>query len=184
MAELDIAAFLRARLDEREAKAKAATQGQFGRWMVDEGKHYQDGRARRIVTMAYDSDYALVGESAWPGEQVLTNCSFDHSIDEQEEVDLHFIADNDPEFVLADVAAKRQIIHEHLDDGMWKHAEDGSLVRAGPLGDRCSSCLDDGPLAAEAGNEFAEMRPYPCRTLRLLALPYAGHPDYREEWKP
>jgi hypothetical protein len=24
----------------------------------------------------------------------------------------------------------------------------------------------------------------PCRTLRLLAGPYAGHPDYREEWKP
>lgn len=22
------------------------------------------------------------------------------------------------------------------------------------------------------------------RTLRLLALPYADHPDYREEWKP
>jgi hypothetical protein len=24
----------------------------------------------------------------------------------------------------------------------------------------------------------------PCETLRLLALPYADHPDYREEWKP
>lgn len=23
-----------------------------------------------------------------------------------------------------------------------------------------------------------------CVTLRLLAVPYAGHPDYREEWKP
>ena len=25
---------------------------------------------------------------------------------------------------------------------------------------------------------------YPCRTLRALALPYADHPDYREEWRP
>lgn len=25
---------------------------------------------------------------------------------------------------------------------------------------------------------------YPCLTMRYLALPYAGHPDYREEWKP
>lgn len=25
---------------------------------------------------------------------------------------------------------------------------------------------------------------YPCRTLTLLALPYADHPDYRQEWKP
>ena len=24
----------------------------------------------------------------------------------------------------------------------------------------------------------------PCVTLRLLALPYAAHPDYREEWAP
>jgi hypothetical protein len=24
----------------------------------------------------------------------------------------------------------------------------------------------------------------PCPTLRLLALPYADHPDYREEWRP
>ncbi len=25
---------------------------------------------------------------------------------------------------------------------------------------------------------------YPCTTLRLLAVLYAGHPDYREEWRP
>lgn len=24
----------------------------------------------------------------------------------------------------------------------------------------------------------------PCPTLRLLALPYADHPSYREEWRP
>ena len=25
---------------------------------------------------------------------------------------------------------------------------------------------------------------FPCQTLRLLALPYADHPDYRDEWRP
>jgi hypothetical protein len=25
---------------------------------------------------------------------------------------------------------------------------------------------------------------YPCDTLKLLALPYADHPDYRDEWRP
>lgn len=25
---------------------------------------------------------------------------------------------------------------------------------------------------------------FPCATARLLALPYADHPDYREEWRP
>ena len=109
----DLVVFLRARLDERESKAKAATQGQFGKWMVEEGKHYQDGRARQIVTMAYDPEYALVDESAWPGEVVLTNCSYDHLIEEQEEADLHFIADNDPVFVLADVESKRQLLDGH-----------------------------------------------------------------------
>ena len=26
--------------------------------------------------------------------------------------------------------------------------------------------------------------PSPCEDLRLLALPYAGHADYRDEWRP
>jgi hypothetical protein len=26
--------------------------------------------------------------------------------------------------------------------------------------------------------------PEPCPTLRLLSLPYADHPDYREAWRP
>jgi len=155
VAELDIAAFLRARLDEQEI----AGPGEVA-W----------ASFLRHGMLAYTSVVSRNGDMWVANGQVVepvgTTVIFDQA------------------FVLADVAAKRQILHEHLDDGMWKHAEDGSLVRAGPLGDRCSSCLDDGPLAAEAGNEFAEMRPYPCRTLRLLALPYAGHPDYREEWKP
>ncbi|MFI7643722.1 DUF6221 family protein, partial [Nonomuraea sp. NPDC049400] len=25
---------------------------------------------------------------------------------------------------------------------------------------------------------------FPCATVRVLALPYADHEDYREEWKP
>lgn len=26
--------------------------------------------------------------------------------------------------------------------------------------------------------------PEPCPTMRLMALPFADHPDYREEWRP
>lgn len=26
--------------------------------------------------------------------------------------------------------------------------------------------------------------PEPCPTLRLMALPFADHPDYREDWRP
>lgn len=65
-----------------------------------------------------------------------------------------------PAFVLADVAAKRQIIEEHYNDhGL------------------CNVCADE-------PHYDATWRPYPCKTLRLLALPSADHPDYRKEWTP
>lgn len=58
--------------------------------------------------------------------------------------------------------AKRRIVEEHY--FMPRHEsrdfgfEDGN----------CVTCRKQGP----------------CTTLRLLALPYADHPDYREEWRP
>ncbi|MEV8610273.1 DUF6221 family protein [Amycolatopsis sp. NPDC051373] len=57
-------------------------------------------------------------------------------------------------WTLDDVAAKRQIIELHTPDWPWNKA--------------CGCC---GEAAL-------------CRTLRLLALPYDEHPDYREEWRP
>lgn len=59
-----------------------------------------------------------------------------------------------PTRVLAEVAAKRRIIHEH---------------RIGF--DPC-----------DAHN--ASFESVPCETMRLLALPFADHPDYRPEWAP
>lgn len=59
-----------------------------------------------------------------------------------------FYCANAPDFVLADVAAKRQLIG-------W---EFGWFLRG--------------------HSRHAE------GTLRLLALSYADHPDYREEWRP
>ena len=71
------------------------------------------------------------------------------------EVRADHIARHDPARVLREVEAKRQIIAEHD-------------VYARKLADRmdCQS-LD-----------------FPCKTLRLLALPYADHPDYQPEWRP
>ncbi|MGW4127974.1 DUF6221 family protein [Amycolatopsis japonica] len=61
---------------------------------------------------------------------------------------------DEPEFVLADVAAKRLIIDEHSDQ---------------------HECAD--PHATDYPYKG-------CRTLRLLALSHADHPSYREEWRP
>jgi hypothetical protein len=38
----------------------------------------------------------------------------------------------------------------------------------------CGTCgsVDDSPVE------------WPCDTVLALALPYADHPDYREEWRP
>lgn len=64
-----------------------------------------------------------------------------------------------PARVLAECEAKRRIVlmHEPYDSG-W-------------LGRRptCWVCSADG---------------WPCLTLAVLSLPYANHPDYREEWRP
>lgn len=67
------------------------------------------------------------------------------------------IARHDPTRVHAEVEAKRRIVALHCD------------ARGGDPS--CSSL--DYPEKAED-----------CETLRLLALPYADHPDYRPEWRP
>jgi hypothetical protein len=66
------------------------------------------------------------------------------------------IARHDPARVLREVAAKRRILTEHDTRG-WQ------------VGDRVHDC---------------QWESWPCATLRLLALPYSGHPDYRGEWGP
>lgn len=75
------------------------------------------------------------------------------------------IARHDPERVLAEVEAKRRTMECHES---WV-AANGETI--------CGRC----------GREHVDGRPgghFPCQTLRLLALPYAEHPDYRTEWTP
>ena len=72
-------------------------------------------------------------------------------------LDADHIAEWDPARVLREIDTKRRIIDEHTLNG-WV----------------CSTC-DDGEVPPQA---------FPCPTLRLLALPYADRPGYREEWRP
>jgi len=74
---------------------------------------------------------------------------------------LRHIARHDPVRVLAEVAAKRRILDEH---------------NLGYIGSRECRCCSD-----KRGDD---VEPYPCPTVRLLALPYADRPGYREEWRP
>jgi len=75
----------------------------------------------------------------------------------------------DPARVLAECEAKRRIVEWH--PAVSGTGRDGEPV----IG--CANCIgsEDGQSFTIAG---------PCLTLRLLALPYADHPDYQPEWKP
>jgi len=73
------------------------------------------------------------------------------------------IARHDPARVLAECAAKRAIVAEHV-----------------AYFEVCAVCYDQD---ASSPGDFV-MKAYPCDTLRALASVYADHPDYRSEWAP
>ncbi|MGX1708873.1 DUF6221 family protein [Streptomyces albidoflavus] len=79
------------------------------------------------------------------------------------------IARHDPARVLAEVEAKRQIVGLHFVIGGWED-EDGHDRGLG-----CECCGHS--------EEYSDRGGW-CETLRLLALSYADHPDYRDAWRP
>ncbi|MGW3410276.1 DUF6221 family protein [Streptomyces sp. NPDC000888] len=76
------------------------------------------------------------------------------------------IAAHDPARALREVDAKRQALEEHQD------VNDGS----------CGTCVD-GRWGYPSHGGSSPQR-FPCRTLRLLALPFADRPGYLEGWAP
>ena len=68
----------------------------------------------------------------------------------------------DPAWVLAECEAKRRIIALHQPGHECSQYDHNGDI------DRFMYCHD-----------FED-----CSTTKVLALPYAGHPDYQEEWRP
>lgn len=66
--------------------------------------------------------------------------------------------------VLAECAAKRRIVEDH--------PRDDTL-------DYCATCFS-GDFNSLGEREFEE---FPCPALRALVSVYAGHPEFREEWR-
>ena len=77
------------------------------------------------------------------------------------------VARHDPARVLAECGAKRRLVLTCRDMG-----PDRAFLGARPEG------LADFPLTPSNQHQLAAV------TLALLALPYAGHPEYRREWRP
>jgi hypothetical protein len=71
-----------------------------------------------------------------------------------------------PARFLAECEAKRRIVELHSPDPYY------------------GGCELDGVHRPPHDGDPVDVDPYPCETLRLLALPYSNHLDYREEWKP
>ena len=94
--------------------------------------------------------------------------------------------------------------HEHLNEGV--SGADGSPVAYGPYEGVLSWEIRQHIAANDPGTVLADVNVKrriievhqglhscgfwehddddPCPTLCLLALPFAGHPDYRQEWRP
>lgn len=151
--------FLLARIAEDEEAAHTASPG--GRWQVQ--RRGIDGHA--LVSLdehAYElPDYpacVMDDESGGIGPGVPT---------------MRYIARWGPSRVLAECEAKRRIVEQY--------AEYLSTVRA-YRSPRWSDAMNEqdkqNARQAEARHRVAE------DMARLLALPYASHPDYRQEWRP
>lgn len=75
----------------------------------------------------------------------------------------------DPDGVLADIDAKRRMLdeHPHVPAAPWGSTEVTSVG--------CQVCSGNGQGVIGDGW---------CKTVRLLALPYADRPGYQEAWRP
>lgn len=125
---MDLVDFVRARLDEDEQEAIAASPGPWH------------------ANAEQDEVVAVDGETVADGFALSS---------EQLRATVRHIVRYDPARVLREVEAKREIIELHT-------------AEPNQQSDECPHDLQE----------------LPCPTLRCLALPYADHPDYREEWRP
>lgn len=149
----ELVEFLRARFDEDEHTARAATPAPWRHGLFGLTSGADLGTARF-------EDAVFAGPT---GHDAVRVAGTGEVREEQTAEDAIHIARHGPARVLAEVAAKKQILDEHI----------------------CPCPEPDcGDCGACSGEHHADPTTAPCRTVRLLALTYADHPDYREEWRP
>ncbi len=157
MVTMTLIEFLRARIDEYEAAARKAMPYGHGAWT------YVDGDRGPQVDLNPGEGEAL---ETWTREGSSSVWTCDDPDDGCQDVAASWAAEGehiarwDPARVLAEIAAKRRIIDEY----------------------------EQREREATSGIEQAKVFGYHATGLliaiRLLALPDAEHPDYREEWRP
>lgn len=150
----DLVEFLWARFDEDEQVASGAIRGP---WAV--------ATNGEVYAPSYDREVRLTGRRTTTEHLYVTSDSEGILPSVQEEEAEH-IARHDPARVLTEVAAKRAIldhalVYEAKIDGEWACCHEPDEIAAG-------LCPATPPGA--------------IRLLRLLAAPYASHPDYDPVW--
>lgn len=163
----DLVKFLRARLDVEEQVAREATMGPWQNAPTASHHATATGRTEEAVFAAPpDKGATIVATTGVPSQR-------------QNLVNAEHIARHDPARVLRDVEAKRRIVDAYLPPGADPHPGLPCINYEGqdPADyddyDSCSRHL-----------EATKHRFHTDYVLRLLALSYADHPSYREEWRP
>lgn len=148
--------FLRSRLDEDARVAEAATSGP---WTAETHlhRHTREPVSYEVHPVAEQEGNGCGG--------VLTASDAVH------------IARHDPARMLAEVDAKRQLLAGHA-----KAVE--TVRELGSLRERVKARRQDVLMVEMEQASVVHRRDVLCGVLGILALPYADHPDYREEWRP
>ncbi|MFE7128935.1 DUF6221 family protein [Streptomyces sp. NPDC057617] len=153
----DVVDFLRARLDDDERVARAATPGP---WRLDSTIHAELLNAGDGTT--------VIGGGRWGGEA---------SVFESTEDAIH-IAEWDPSRVLREIDAKRRIVDIYADA-----LEERAALRA-RMREVIHSDSDEFGRLHQQESELIEAAERAAPVVRLLAMPYGDRPGYREEWRP
>ncbi|MET9012302.1 DUF6221 family protein [Streptomyces olivaceoviridis] len=172
----ELVQFLKDRYDEEAAAARAAIDvvGPIlgaGRWRYTKSNGDEGGRYWSVTTTAPDSTVPM------PTVELVGSGMSGGGVHE-EAVAVHIVR-HDPARVLREVEAKRQIVATYLPPDANPHP---GLPCINYEGQRPIHYDDAEPCwRHQKANERLVRHDY---VLRLLALPYADHPDYREEWAP
>jgi len=181
----DVLAFLRARYDEREAWALAASKpypyaagdppipstGVHWEWVAGDeweavtldpavSEYVADGDPVRLATRETWPSSTRPDDPRWQMRR-----TYSEDAQEMDSAAAGHIAFNDPAYVLADIAAKRLILDAYA-------TEVRVAVEADEFTPGVNKLWGGGRKSALA------------EVVHLLALPFAAHPDYRQKWAP
>lgn len=153
----DIAEFLTVQYDREQKSAEdACYYFTDGTWTASRGEgHFLHPDGPHIEVADAEPWRKSVNLGVWNCDDPEDDCE---SIRAQWMAQAEFIAAHDPAHVLADIAAKRAIIHLYREER--------------------------GLLAAQGHNAEGESRLWLLETvLQRLAAPYCEHPDFNPAWR-